>query len=94
MRTSVPMNTVFERDLMYADTDPDSIKLMKLLLLEFADQKNIQRDMGLDDAETIDSMESLRMKGIIQIVERTNGDLQLLITPLGSVEAFFAGLKR
>jgi hypothetical protein len=93
MRTSVPENTVFDTDPAYASLKPAECKFMKLLLLAFADQKNIQTSMHMSDTETIDILEGLIKKGAIQIVERTNGDIQLTVTPTSAVEAFFAQVR-
>jgi hypothetical protein len=93
MRTSVPENTVFDTNPVYANMTPDELRFIKLLLLEFADQQNIQTVMHMDDTETIDTLEGLARKGAIRIVERANGDLQLLVTPTSAVEAFLIGVR-
>ncbi len=94
MRTSVPENTIFDTNPEYLDIEPNGRKFMKLILLEFADQKNLQAEFKMDDTKTIDMLEELIRKGAIQVVERTNGDLQLLVTPTGAVTAFFERLKQ
>jgi hypothetical protein len=92
IRTSVPENTIFDTDPQYADIEPDARKFLKLILLTFADMKNVQQDMHLTVTEAIDTLEMLRLKGCVRIVEN-DGALTLLVTPTGATEAWLSRFR-
>ncbi len=83
----VPMDTIFEREVIEPPMDPKAVKLFKMIILGFADSSNLGE--GMTPTELINSVEGCRRAGLLVIEQNAEtGEFRIKLTPTGSAKAF------